>query len=222
MIPFRGQINFRGALPSLKLTARTLEDAFGSRPIFIFRGFPYWFQWGYINFCSWYFFQLSPFGKTQKLVGGFNPFEKNSQIGSFPQVGVKIKHIQNHRSCRSHRVGAETTTYRKSSDTISSAIFLRSDASPSVEMVAIASPRSVFFWLRCIGWWTYLLVSWVGRSATSNKHPSKKKLPMLYSKCQRRLGNLKKNELFLTNVWNSEIGPLRFVDSSKCCIPPHS
>ena len=145
MIPFRGQINFRGALLSLKLTARTLEDAFGSRPIFIFRGFPYWFQWGYINFCSWYFFQLSPFGKTQKLVGGFNPFEKNSQIGSFPQVGVKIKHIQNHRSCRSHRVGAETTTYRKSSDTISSAIFLRSDASPSVEMVAIASPRSVFF-----------------------------------------------------------------------------
>ena len=123
--------------------------------------------------------------------------KKNSQIGSFPQVGVKIKHIQNHRSCRSHRVGAETTTYRKSSDTISSAIFLRSDASPSVEMVAIASPRSVFFWLRCIGWWTYLLVSWVGRSATSNKHPSKKKLPMLYSKCQRRLGDLKKKRVIL-------------------------
>ena len=28
------------------------------------------------------------------LVGGFNPFEKyDRQIGSFPQVGMKIKHI---------------------------------------------------------------------------------------------------------------------------------
>ena len=27
------------------------------------------------------------------LVGGFNPFEKISQIGSFPQVGLKIKNI---------------------------------------------------------------------------------------------------------------------------------
>ena len=31
------------------------------------------------------------------LVGGFNPFEKNiSQIGSCPQVGVKITNIWNH------------------------------------------------------------------------------------------------------------------------------
>ena len=31
------------------------------------------------------------------LGGGFNPFEKYArQIGSFPQVGVKIKHIWNH------------------------------------------------------------------------------------------------------------------------------
>ena len=30
------------------------------------------------------------------LVGGFNPFENISQIGSFPQVGLKIKHIWNH------------------------------------------------------------------------------------------------------------------------------
>ena len=31
------------------------------------------------------------------LVGGFNPFEKYArQIGSFPQVGVKIKNIWNH------------------------------------------------------------------------------------------------------------------------------
>ena len=30
----------------------------------------------------------------KKLVGGFNPFEKYArQIGSFPQVGVKIKNI---------------------------------------------------------------------------------------------------------------------------------
>ena len=28
-----------------------------------------------------------------QLVGGFNPSEKNSQIGSFPQIGVKIKKI---------------------------------------------------------------------------------------------------------------------------------
>ena len=33
----------------------------------------------------------------QYLVGGFNPFEKyDRQIGSFPQVGVKIKNIWNH------------------------------------------------------------------------------------------------------------------------------
>ena len=31
------------------------------------------------------------------LVGGFNPSEKYArQIGSFPQVGVKIKNISNH------------------------------------------------------------------------------------------------------------------------------
>ena len=33
----------------------------------------------------------------KKLVGGFNPCEKYArQIGSFPQVGVKIKNIWNH------------------------------------------------------------------------------------------------------------------------------
>ena len=32
------------------------------------------------------------------LVGGFNPFEKHwSKWGSFPQIGVKIKHIWNHQ-----------------------------------------------------------------------------------------------------------------------------
>ena len=30
------------------------------------------------------------------LVGGFNPSENISQIGSFPQVGLKKKNIQNH------------------------------------------------------------------------------------------------------------------------------
>ena len=30
------------------------------------------------------------------LVAGFNPLKHISQIGSFPQVGVKIKHIWNH------------------------------------------------------------------------------------------------------------------------------
>ena len=32
----------------------------------------------------------------QKLAGGFNPSENISQIGSFPQVGVKIKNMWNH------------------------------------------------------------------------------------------------------------------------------
>ena len=27
------------------------------------------------------------------LVGGFNPFEKNSQNGNLPKIGVKIKNI---------------------------------------------------------------------------------------------------------------------------------
>ena len=32
------------------------------------------------------------------LVGGFNPFEKYArQIGSFPQVGMKIENIWNHQ-----------------------------------------------------------------------------------------------------------------------------
>ena len=36
-------------------------------------------------------------GSSTVLVGGFNPFEKyDRQIGSFPQVGVKIKNIWNH------------------------------------------------------------------------------------------------------------------------------
>jgi len=36
----------------------------------------------------------SVFQLTLFLVGGFNPFEKHArQIGSFPQVEVKIKHI---------------------------------------------------------------------------------------------------------------------------------
>ena len=48
------------------------------------------------------------------LVGGWtNPFEKYArQIGSFPQVGMKIKNIWNHRSCRTHRVG--TGNHRQS------------------------------------------------------------------------------------------------------------
>ena len=34
----------------------------------------------------------------QKLVGGFNPFEKYArQIGNLPQVGVKIKNVWNHQ-----------------------------------------------------------------------------------------------------------------------------
>ena len=33
---------------------------------------------------------------TRILVRGFNPSEKNSQIGSFPQLGVKIRNIWNH------------------------------------------------------------------------------------------------------------------------------
>ena len=37
------------------------------------------------------------YGIYSKLVGGFNPSEKYaSQIGSSPQVGVKIKNIWNH------------------------------------------------------------------------------------------------------------------------------
>ena len=36
---------------------------------------------------------VSPVGTTINLVGGFNPPENISQIGSFPQVGVKIKNI---------------------------------------------------------------------------------------------------------------------------------
>ena len=36
-----------------------------------------------------------------QLVGGFNPFEKYArQIGSFPQVGVKIKNVGNHHPAR--------------------------------------------------------------------------------------------------------------------------
>ena len=47
--------------------------------------FPFQFPWPTI-FLGWHF-----------LVGGFNPFEKKkSQIGSFPQVGVKIKNLWNH------------------------------------------------------------------------------------------------------------------------------
>ena len=36
---------------------------------------------------------------AELLVGGFNPFEKNliSQIGSFRQVGMKIRNIWNHQ-----------------------------------------------------------------------------------------------------------------------------
>ena len=49
-------------------------------------------------------FQLSNFmvsnvsyaGYDRWQVGGFNPFENFGRIGSFPQVGVKIKNIWNH------------------------------------------------------------------------------------------------------------------------------
>ena len=34
--------------------------------------------------------------RSVQLVGGFNPPENISQIGSFPQVGMKIKNIWNH------------------------------------------------------------------------------------------------------------------------------
>ncbi len=43
------------------------------------------------------------------LVGGFNPSQKyDRQNGNLPQIGVKIKNVWNHRSCRTHRVGAVT------------------------------------------------------------------------------------------------------------------
>ena len=44
----------------------------------------------YENTSGWIYFGC--------LVGGFNPSERyySSQIGSFPQIGVKIKHIWNH------------------------------------------------------------------------------------------------------------------------------
>jgi len=42
-----------------------------------------------INGCYWIFFKVKP-----KLVGGFNPSQKNmSQIGSFPQIGMNIQKI---------------------------------------------------------------------------------------------------------------------------------
>ena len=35
--------------------------------------------------------------EPNQLLGGFLTHPKNiSQIGSFPQIGMKIKHIQNH------------------------------------------------------------------------------------------------------------------------------
>ena len=35
--------------------------------------------------------------KKEQQVGGFNPFERKLvKIGSFPQLGMKIKHILNH------------------------------------------------------------------------------------------------------------------------------
>ena len=37
-----------------------------------------------------------------------NYLKNISQIGSFPWVGAKIKNVWNHRSCRTHRVGAVT------------------------------------------------------------------------------------------------------------------
>ena len=47
-------------------------------------------------------------GRFEILLGDFNPCWKYywSQIGTLPQVGMKVTNIWNHRSCRSHRVGA--------------------------------------------------------------------------------------------------------------------
>ena len=36
-----------------------------------------------------------------RLVGGFHPI---SEIGNLPQIGVKIKNMWKHRSCRTHRI----------------------------------------------------------------------------------------------------------------------
>ena len=50
--------------------------------------------------------------KNILLVGGFNPFEKYArQIGSFPQVGVKIKNIV---LAASPFFAAETVAFRRS------------------------------------------------------------------------------------------------------------
>ena len=47
-------------------------------------------KWAYSRGCSNF--------ENWQLAGGLNPFEKYArQIGSFPQVGVKIKHIWNHQ-----------------------------------------------------------------------------------------------------------------------------
>ena len=46
---------------------------------------------------DWHPVLKSSVNATGKLVGGFNPFENISKIGSSPQVGVKIKNIWNHQ-----------------------------------------------------------------------------------------------------------------------------
>ena len=48
---------------------------------------------------------------NQQLVGGFNPFEQNiSQLGSFPQVGVKIKHIWNLKPPTLYHISIQPTS----------------------------------------------------------------------------------------------------------------
>ena len=42
------------------------------------------------------FHHLAGYLDNLQLVGGFNPFQKYWSIGSFRQVGVKIKNVGNH------------------------------------------------------------------------------------------------------------------------------
>ena len=75
--------------------------------------------------------------KSQTLVGGFNPFEKYSrQIGSFPQVGVKLKHIWNHhldyQRCAKSQLPSSKRVNLKTPRSISNEMIWEAPAVPSL------------------------------------------------------------------------------------------
>ena len=88
-----------------------------------------------------------PVVQKDQLVGGFNPLEKHGcQIGSFPQIGVKIKNLWNHHPENIKQFHHDVPVFLKRRTSIIAALPItkNTDGACSHQMQLLETPPSCF------------------------------------------------------------------------------